>query len=177
MVKIKVESMASLPPALISPLIMKAQIKREYPSIRQHCAKSATLLQEIGCLCCNGKNSQQVLCITRKGKMAKLSKSALRQLLKGGETTTVELKIAAPRPIEMAERLCGVANRQGGMIIIGVEDAEHKIVGVPDERMAMTVDTILRAARQNIKLALDPPEPEVSVLDGKQVVGCYSTIE
>lgn len=104
--------------------------------------------------------------------MARLSESALRRLIKSGETTTVELKVAAPRPVEMAERLCGMANAQGGIVIIGVEDARHTIVGVPDERMAMTVDTILRAARQNIKpvLVLDPPEPEVYMIDGKQVV-------
>jgi predicted HTH transcriptional regulator len=104
--------------------------------------------------------------------MARLSESALRRLIKSGETTTVELKVAAPRPVEMAERLCGMANAQGGIMIIGVEDAQHTIVGVPDERMAMTVDTILRAARQNIKpvLVLDPPEPEVYMIDGKQVV-------
>jgi predicted HTH transcriptional regulator len=104
--------------------------------------------------------------------VAKLSEAALRRLIQAGETTTVELKVAAPRPVEMAERLCGMANGQGGMIIIGVEDAEHKVVGVPDERMAMTIDTILRATRMNIKpvLVLDPPEPEVYVLDGRQIV-------
>jgi hypothetical protein len=37
--------------------------------------------------------------------MAKLSESALRQLIKGGETPTVELKAAVPRPVEMVERL------------------------------------------------------------------------
>ncbi len=65
-----------------------------------------------------------------------------------------------------------MANAQGGVVIIGVEDAKHTIVGVPDERMAMTMDTILRAARINIKpaLVLDPPEPEVYMLGGKQVV-------
>jgi hypothetical protein len=104
--------------------------------------------------------------------MVTLSESALRRLIRGGETATVELKVAAPRPVEMAERLCGLANAQGGVVIVGVEDSERKIVGVPDDRMAMTIDTILRAARQNIKpaLVLDPPEPEVYVLDGKQVV-------
>jgi predicted HTH transcriptional regulator len=65
-----------------------------------------------------------------------------------------------------------MANAQGGIVIIGVEDAEQKIVGVPDERMAMTIDTILRAARHNIKpvLVLDPPEPEIYVINGKRVV-------
>ena len=90
--------------------------------------------------------------------MARLNEVALRRLIKGGETTTVEFKVASPRPVEMAERLCGMANAQGGMIIIGVEDVECKVVGVPDERMAMTKDVILRAARQIIKpvLVLDP---------------------
>lgn len=55
--------------------------------------------------------------------MATLSETALRQLIKGGETTTVELKLASPRPVEMAERLCGMANGQGGILIVGVEDA------------------------------------------------------
>ena len=104
--------------------------------------------------------------------MAKLSEAELRRLIQGGETTTVELKAGVPRPAELAERLCGMANAQGGMIIISVEDARQKVIGVPDERMAMTIDTILRAARNNIKpaLVLDPPEPEVYVLGGKRVV-------
>jgi hypothetical protein len=104
--------------------------------------------------------------------MVKFSESALKRLIKGGETTTVELKLASPRPVEMAERLCGMANTQGGVVVVGVEDSERKIVGVPDDRIAMTIDTILQAARQNIRpvLVLDPPELEVYVLDGKQVV-------
>ena len=69
--------------------------------------------------------------------MTGLSESVLKQLIKGGETNTVELKAAAPRPVEMAERLCGLANARGGIVIIGVEDSKHKIVGVPDDRMAI----------------------------------------
>ena len=104
--------------------------------------------------------------------MAQLHEVALRRLIQDGETTTVELKIAVPRPVEMAERLCGMANAQGGIIIIGVEDAERKIVGIADERMAMTKDVILRATRQIIKpmLVLNPSEPETYRIDGKQVV-------
>ncbi len=45
--------------------------------------------------------------------MARLSESKLRRLIQGGETTTVELKLAAPRPVELAERLCGMVNAQG----------------------------------------------------------------
>ena len=104
--------------------------------------------------------------------MARLNELALRRLIKGGETTTVEFKVATPRPVEMAERLCGMANAQGGMIIIGIEDEESRVVGVLDKRMAMTKDVILRAARQIMKpgLVLDPPEPEIYEIDGKQLV-------
>jgi predicted HTH transcriptional regulator len=104
--------------------------------------------------------------------MARLSESKLKRLIQGSETTTVEFKVAVPRPVELAERLCGMANAQGGRIIIGVEDTKQNIVGIPDERIAMTIDTILRAARQNIKpvLVLDPAEPEIYVVQGKQLV-------
>lgn len=103
--------------------------------------------------------------------MPRLSELELRHLIEGGETTTVELKVASPRPTEMAERLCGMANAQGGFIIIGVQDADCKIVGVPDARMALTKDVILRAARQiEPILLLNPPEPEIYTVDGKQLV-------
>ena len=64
-----------------------------------------------------------------------LSETELKKLIQGGETNTVELKVAAPRAVEMAERLCGLANAQGGMIILGVKDAKHEIVGIPDHRI------------------------------------------
>ncbi len=66
--------------------------------------------------------------------MVKLSETELKALIQGGETNTVELKVAAPRATEMAERLCGMANAQGGVVIIGVKDSTHEIVGVPDKR-------------------------------------------
>jgi ATP-dependent DNA helicase RecG len=104
--------------------------------------------------------------------MGKLSEAELERLVKGGETNRVELKLAAPRAVDLAERFCGMANAKGGIVIIGVEDATHKVVGVPGERIGETMDVILRAARQIIKpeLVLDPPEPEVYVLAGKKLL-------
>lgn len=64
-----------------------------------------------------------------------------------------------------------MANAQGGIVIIGVEDADLKIIGIPNDRIALTTDVILRAARQiEPKLFLDPPEPEIYELDGKRLV-------
>jgi predicted HTH transcriptional regulator len=59
------------------------------------------------------------------GILVKLSKMELKMLVKGGETNTVELKLAAPRAVDLAERLCGMANARGGIVIIGVEDSTH----------------------------------------------------
>ena len=73
----------------------------------------------------------------RRAYMPLLSKTALRRLIELGETSTVELKVASPRPDEMAERLCGLANAQGGYIIIGVADESLEIVGVPDRKIAL----------------------------------------
>lgn len=103
--------------------------------------------------------------------MSTLTEAALRRAIAAGETTTVELKKAVPRPGELAERMCGMANAQGGLIIIGIEDSSLKIVGVPDGRMTLTHDMVLRAARQiDPPLLLDPIEPEVYRLDGKKIV-------
>ena len=104
--------------------------------------------------------------------MAKLNETELKRVIKGGETNTVELKVAAPRATEMAERLCGLANAQGGMVIIGVEDASREIVGVAENRIGEALDVVLRAARQMVKpeLVLDPPEPEVYTVSGKKLV-------
>jgi predicted HTH transcriptional regulator len=106
------------------------------------------------------------------GMMTKLSETELKMLVKGGETNTVELKLAAPRAVDLAERLCGMANARGGILIIGVEDSTRKVVGVPDERIGETMDVILRAARQVIRpeLVLNPPEPEVYMLSGKKLL-------
>lgn len=106
------------------------------------------------------------------GIMASLKESELKRIIKGGETSTVELKLAAPRAVDLAERFCGMANARGGLVIIGVEDASHRIVGVTDERLGETIDVILRAARQVIKpeLVLEPSEPEVYVLGEKKLV-------
>jgi predicted HTH transcriptional regulator len=104
--------------------------------------------------------------------MGQLSEAELQRIITVGETNSVELKVAAPRATEMAERFCGMANAQGGIIIIGVKDASHEIVGVPDNHLGETLDVILRAACQMVKpdFPLDPPEPEIYTLSGKNVV-------
>ncbi len=99
-----------------------------------------------------------------------VTEEALHQMLAGGESGTVEFKIKAPRPSELAERICGMANtRTGGTIIFGVEDETGRVVGIakPNE----TIDTVLRATRL-IKPAvmLLGPGSDVRLIDGRTVV-------
>jgi predicted HTH transcriptional regulator len=75
-----------------------------------------------------------------------MDEATLRQLIDGGETATVEFKSSAARPIDIAVRMCGIANnRAGGIIIFGIEDATRAIVGIRNP--SLTNDVVLRAAR------------------------------
>lgn len=94
--------------------------------------------------------------------------AVLRAMIAGGESATVEFKIKAPRPAEIAERLCGMANtRTGGVIIFGVADAGREIVGLEDANASL--DLTLRAARM-LKPTLVLPPPTTSVIDDKTVL-------
>jgi predicted HTH transcriptional regulator len=75
-----------------------------------------------------------------------MNEETVQQLIAGGEAGTVEFKVNAPRPTELAERMCGMANtRTGGVIVFGVGDENRSIVGV--NQTSDAIDTILRAAR------------------------------
>jgi predicted HTH transcriptional regulator len=99
-----------------------------------------------------------------------MDEQTLRQLITGGETSTVEFKRNAARPIEVAIRMCGMANnRAGGIIIFGVEDATRAIVGVREP--SVTIDVALRAARM-AKPAVPLTETNVRTwtLDGRTLI-------
>ena len=87
--------------------------------------------------------------------MAKLSEAALKKLIKNGETNFVELKRGIPRPKEIAERLCGLANAHGGFIIFGVEDGTLDIVGIPQENRCHTECCVTPQSRNARKRGLE----------------------
>jgi ATP-dependent DNA helicase RecG len=90
-----------------------------------------------------------------------MDEATLRQLIDGGETATVEFKSSAARPIDIAVRMCGLANnRAGGIIIFGIEDATRAIVGI--RKPSLTNDVVLRAARM-IKPAVPLSETSVQI--------------
>jgi ATP-dependent DNA helicase RecG len=99
-----------------------------------------------------------------------MTEETLRQLISTGESGTIELKVNAPRPTELAERMCGMANtRSGGFIIFGVEDQTLAPVGVAQP--SDTVDVILRAARM-VKPPINLPDEAIRTwsLDGRSIV-------
>jgi ATP-dependent DNA helicase RecG len=98
------------------------------------------------------------------------TEAALRQLIAAGESSTVEFKIKAPRPAELAERICGMVNsRTGGVIVFGVEDASGAMVGVtkPND----TIDLLLRAARMiRPPITFSSGEPAIVTIDGMKLI-------
>src|SRR5215217_4051992 len=98
-----------------------------------------------------------------------MTEETLRELIAGGETGTVEFKIKAPRPAELAERMCGMANtRTGGVIIFGIADTDGQVVGLKDPNASL--DLILRAARMLKPVLTFDTSPTTYLLDGKTVL-------
>lgn len=94
--------------------------------------------------------------------------ATLHSLIAGGESERVEFKLKAPRPAELAERLCGLANtRTGGMIIFGIADADRELVGLSEVNASL--DISLRAARM-LKPTLVLASPTTFAIDGKTVL-------
>jgi len=93
----------------------------------------------------------------------------LRALIAGGETERVEFKVAPPRAADLATRICGFANGAGGDVVLGVADRTWALVGVRDS--AAAVDLLLQACRHcKPPVRLDPPQPTVARLDGRDLV-------
>jgi ATP-dependent DNA helicase RecG len=98
-----------------------------------------------------------------------LDTNLIKNLLEMGETSTVEFKIAPPRPAELAERLCGFANGQGGYIVLGVADNTWEPVGVKNPPAA--IDCLLQAARScKPAIRFDPPDPQIIEINGNRLV-------
>lgn len=108
-------------------------------------------------------------CLPRR-KARAMDEATLRRLIAEGETATVEFKSSATRPIDIAQRMCGMANnRSGGLIIFGIEDATRAIVGIRNP--SLTNDVVLRAARMvKQPISLDEASMQTWVLDGQTLV-------
>lgn len=89
------------------------------------------------------------------------SKEELLEKIALGEDSLLELKavrfrgdrVDGPRREELADELAAFANSHEGVMVLGVDDKTHEILGIPVERLD-TVETLLREVCQQ---SVNPP--------------------
>ena len=90
----------------------------------------------------------------------------LLELIKGGESSTVEFKRKFTSLIKIASEISAFANTKGGVVLFGVDD-DGSIIGVESEKSE--IDYINRAC----EFYLEPPiTPKIEIIElfGKDVV-------
>ena len=79
-----------------------------------------------------------------KGVVIDIPEYEIRELIRHGETETVEFKEKIGKPEELAETVVAFANGRGGIILLGVDD-HSKVVGLAEVRYEDTITNILRS--------------------------------
>jgi predicted HTH transcriptional regulator len=82
-----------------------------------------------------------------------MTAAQLQELLQQGEGQRLEFKEDAIKPSDLAQTLVALANAQGGMVLIGVNDAGQP-VGMHSYQQ--TYDLVMTAASPEL---CDPPIP------------------
>ena len=89
------------------------------------------------------------------------NKDELLEQIRLGEDTLLELKevrfrgekLAGPKREDLADELAAMANTQGGVIVLGVEDSSRDVVGIPLEKL----DTVETWVRNILNDQIEPP--------------------
>jgi len=79
-----------------------------------------------------------------KGVVIDIPEYEIRELIRRGETETIEFKQKIGKPQEFAETFVAFANTKGGVILLGVDD-HSKIVGFSEKGYEDTITNILRS--------------------------------
>ena len=95
------------------------------------------------------------------------AKSELLEKIRLGESSFLELKevqfvggrIRGPHRDSLADELAAFANRDGGVLVLGVTDKTREIVGVPAERL----DAVVEFVRNLCMDSIEPPLEQVTV--------------
>ena len=88
-----------------------------------------------------------------------------------GEDSTVELKnieykkntVSGPHRNSMADEMAAMANSHGGVIILGVDDKSHEIIGLPPEKLDITETWVREIANDLVKPPLDCRIEKISI--------------
>lgn len=75
----------------------------------------------------------------------------LREIIKCGETTTVQFKQEFPSQKKIANEMVAMANAQGGMIIFGVEDKTGELIGLSYEQLQRTSNELGNTANECVR--------------------------
>jgi hypothetical protein len=79
-----------------------------------------------------------------KGVVIDIPEYEIRELIRHGETETVEFKEKISKPEEFVETVVAFANTKGGIILLGVDD-HSKVIGLPENGYEDTITNILRS--------------------------------
>ena len=80
----------------------------------------------------------------QKGVVVQIPHYQLKELIKNGETDTVEFKADVGKPEDFAETVVAFANWRGGIIIVGVDDNSN-VVGLGNRDYKDIITKILRS--------------------------------
>lgn len=78
-----------------------------------------------------------------KGVIIDIPEYGIKELIRQGESETVEFKEKISRPEKIAETAAAFANKRGGVILIGVNDSSE-VVGLDEGKHGDTITNILR---------------------------------
>lgn len=93
----------------------------------------------------------------------------LKDLIRKGETSTVQFKRTFRAAEDIANELVAFANSKGGKLIIGIDDATGKIVGLDYSELQKIGSLIGNAANDKVKPPIYP-EVETIDIDGEKVM-------
>lgn len=100
-----------------------------------------------------------------------MSKERAMRLLSLGESIRLEYKEAAnDLPRNLFETICAMLNREGGDILLGVND-DGQVTGVAEASLRAMVDNLVNLSNNPQKL--DPPHilyPQIYEVAGKTIV-------
>ena len=74
-------------------------------------------------------------------------------------------KIKGPKRDVLADEIAAFANARGGVLVLGVQDRTHEIVGIPMDRLDSVVSTVREVARDLVKPPLDVIAERIEVPD------------
>ncbi len=94
----------------------------------------------------------------------------LEDIIRGGESTTIQFKERATDAYRIAQEMVAFANSKGGRIIIGVNDKTGGVNGLSFEEIGATNQLMANAADNNVKPAIYIETETVRIREDKVVV-------